>query len=64
MIKVLVVDDREEFLPELKDILEGPDMDVDFAKTFEEAISLLALKTYDIVIRKDNNFPMPRPNKP
>jgi DNA-binding response OmpR family regulator len=53
MMKVLVVDDREEFLPELKEILQGPDMDVDFARNFEEAISLLSVKSYDIVIRRD-----------
>jgi len=53
MMKVLVVDDREEFLPELKEILQGPDMDVDFARNFEEAVSLLSLKSYVIVIRRN-----------
>jgi DNA-binding response OmpR family regulator len=52
-MKVLVVDDREEFLPELQEILRGSDMDVDFAKNFEEAIALLTIKSYDIVIRSD-----------
>ena len=52
-MKVLVVDDREEFIPELQEILRGPDMDVDFARTFEEAIALLTIKSYDIVIRSD-----------
>jgi len=52
-MKVLVVDDREEFLPELQEILLGSDMDVDFARTLEEAIALLTIKSYDIVIRSD-----------
>jgi DNA-binding response OmpR family regulator len=52
-MKVLVVDDREEFLPELQEILQGSDMDVDFARNFEEAIALLTIKSYDIVIRSD-----------
>ena len=52
-MKVLVVDDREEFLPELQEILQGSDMDVDFARNFEEAIALLTMKSYDIVIRSD-----------
>ena len=52
-MKVLVVDNREEFLPELQEILRGSDMDVDFARTFEEAIALLTIKSYDIVIRSD-----------
>jgi len=54
-MKVLVVDDREEFIPELQEILLGSDMDVDFARTFEEAIALLTIKSYDIVIRSDKN---------
>ena len=37
-MKVLVVDDREEFLPELQEIIRGSDMDVDFARTFEEGV--------------------------
>jgi len=49
-MKVPVVDDREEFLPELQEILRGPDMDVDFASTFEEAVALLTVNSYDIVI--------------
>ncbi len=52
-MKVLVVDDREEFIPELQEILRGSDMDVDFARTFEEAMGLLTIKSYDIVIRSD-----------
>jgi|APFre7841882630_1041343.scaffolds.fasta_scaffold00790_5 DNA-binding response OmpR family regulator len=52
-MKVLIVDDREEFIPELQEILLGSDMDVDFARTFEEAIALLTIKSYDIVIRSD-----------
>jgi DNA-binding response OmpR family regulator len=52
-MKVLVVDDREEFLPELQEILRGSDMDIDFAKTFEEAVAFLTIKSYDIVIRSD-----------
>jgi DNA-binding response OmpR family regulator len=52
-MKVLVVDDREEFLPELQEILQGSDMDVDFARNFEEAVALLTIKSYDIVIKSD-----------
>ena len=56
-MKVLVIDDREEYLPELKELLQGPDMDVDFAMNFEEAVSLLSAKSYDIVIRRDTLTP-------
>ena len=50
---MIVVDGREEFLPELQEILRGSDMDVDFARTFEEAIAFLTIKSYDIIIRSD-----------
>jgi hypothetical protein len=32
-------------------------MDVDFAMNFEEAVSLLSAKSYDIVIRRDTLTP-------
>ncbi len=54
-MKVLVVDDREEFVPELQEILRSSEMDVDFARTFEEAVSFLSIKSYDIIIRSDKN---------
>jgi hypothetical protein len=53
MMKVPIVDEREEFLPELQVILRGSDMDVDFARTFEGTIALLAVNSYDIVIVSD-----------
>jgi len=49
-MKASAVDDGEEFLPKLQEILRRPDMDVDFARTFEEAVALLTINSYDIVI--------------
>jgi hypothetical protein len=54
-MKVPIVDEREEFLPELQVILQGSDMDVYFARTFEETVALLAVNSYDILIGSDKN---------
>jgi hypothetical protein len=52
-MKVPAVDDREEFLPELQEILRGSDMDIDFSGTFKQAIALLTVNSHDIVIGSD-----------
>ena len=49
-MKILVVDDEQAFLFGLKRILNEPEMSVDTAETFEEAIDFLSKETYDVVI--------------
>ena len=49
-MRVLLVDDEHVFLLVLKGFLEQPDLIVDTAETYEEAMSMINIKHYDIVI--------------
>ena len=49
-MRVLLVDDEHVFLLVLKGFLEQPDLIVDTAETYEEAMSMINMKHYDIVI--------------
>jgi len=49
-MRVLLVDDEHVFLLLLKGFLEQPELIVDTAETYEEAISMINMKHYDIVI--------------
>lgn len=48
--KILIVDDEAGFLLALQKILRGPEIHVDTAVTFEDAMVLLSEKIYDVVI--------------
>jgi len=49
-MRALIVDDEHVFLLLLKGFLEQPELIVDTAETYEEAISMINMKHYDIVI--------------
>ena len=49
-MRALLVDDEHVFLLLLKGFLEQPELIVDTAETYEEAISMINMKHYDIVI--------------
>lgn len=49
-MRVLVVDDEQAFLLGLKKLLQGPEMVIDTAETFEEAVALLNEHKYTVVI--------------
>jgi DNA-binding NtrC family response regulator len=48
--KILIVDDEAGFLLALQKILRGPEIHVDIAVTFEDAMALLGEQIYDVVI--------------
>jgi DNA-binding NtrC family response regulator len=50
MRKILVIDDEVSFLVPTKKMLEGPSRAVDTADTLDEALRLLGLEFYDVVI--------------
>jgi ActR/RegA family two-component response regulator len=49
-MRALLVDDEHVFLLLLKGFLEQPELIVDTAETYEEAMSMINMKHYDIVI--------------
>jgi len=49
-MRVLVVDDEPAFLLGFQKLLQGPDMVIDTAETFEEAVALLDEHNYTAVI--------------
>ncbi len=48
--KVLLVDDETAFLVSAKKVLEGPDLSIDTADNFHDAISMIETRRYDIVV--------------
>jgi DNA-binding NtrC family response regulator len=48
--KILIVDDEAGFLLALKKILRSPEIHIDIAATFEDAMALLGEQIYDVVI--------------
>ncbi len=48
--KVLVVDDETAFLISARKILQGPDISIDTADNFDEAIRMIDTHQYDIVV--------------
>jgi DNA-binding NtrC family response regulator len=47
---ILIVDDEAGFLLALQKILRGPEINIDIAATFEDAMALLTKHIYDVVV--------------
>jgi DNA-binding NtrC family response regulator len=50
IISILIIDDKQSYVQSLKEILQGPNIRIDTAVTFHNAMELLETHYYDIVI--------------
>jgi two-component system nitrogen regulation response regulator NtrX len=48
--RILIIDDEAGFLLALRKILQGPEVHIDTAETFEDAMALLQTQIYQVVV--------------
>lgn len=48
--RILIIDDETGFLLALRKILQSPEVHIDTAETFEDAMALLQVQTYQVVV--------------